>query len=115
MDLPLHFASPYWLLGLILVFCVFYFRTSSWYIAKTYTVKEGQSWNARMRHGIPSFLFFFAAFSMVLALADITRTYTVVLDKKTVNRILVTVDNSSSMYNFNSEVKSIYCTDELKL
>lgn len=112
MEIPLHFASPYWLLGLVLVFCTFYFRKSSWFITKTYVTEEGQSWSARVRHGIPSFLFLLAALSMVLALADLTRTYTVVEDKKTVNRILITIDNSSSMYKFgNPPRESIYCTD----
>lgn len=111
MEFPVHLASPYWLLGLIVVFCTFYFRKPLRYIAKTHIAKEGLPWITRLWRGFPSFLFFLAALSFILALTDPTRTYSIVKDEKTVNRILVAVDNSSSMYNF-SAPGPIYCTDE---
>lgn len=112
MGFALHFASPYWLLGFVLVFLVFYFRAPSWYVAKTYTVQGGETWSAQLRHGAPLFFFLFAAVSFVLALAGPIRTYTTTEERKTVNQILVGVDNSSSMYKFNAPGPPLYCTDE---
>lgn len=106
------FQNPYWLIALVFVPLAFFFLKPSGYIAKTYTVGGGTSWSTRVRLGIPHFSFLFAAAVIIIALADPTKEYVVMEEKFIANRIFVSIDQSSSMYNFTSDATPIYCADK---
>lgn len=83
-------------------------RRTTGAVAKGWSGHESK-YSSHARVTIPRLFFFLCAACSVFALADITRTYTVHEDKYAVNRLYITLDNSSSMYNF-SNGPPIYCT-----
>jgi len=106
------FENPYWLLALLFVFPTFLLQRPLGYIVKTYTTERGMSWSTRLRLRIPLFFFTLSACAIVVALADPTREYVSTQKELRVNRILVAIDKSSSMYEFVNTGPPIYCTDK---
>jgi len=107
------FTNPNWLFALVPVFLSVFLLRHSGYIVKTYVTEKGESLSTRVRLGLPLFFFLISACFMVVALADPTEKYVVYEEELKINRILVAIDNSSSMYNFNAGDKTpIYCTDD---
>lgn len=79
-------------------------------IIKSWEGGARSSLTTRLRVAIPRACFFLGMLSVIFALADVTRKYVVTSDVLSVNRFIVTLDNSSSMYNFGFG-PPIFCTD----
>lgn len=92
------FTNPLWLIALIPVMLGLVWRFRANYMSKTITPARKQHIGTRLRFVLPRFFAFFVLLALVGALADVTRSYTVVEDELSVNRLLVLADSSGSMY-----------------
>ena len=108
----LGLAEPLWLLLLLLIgIGALLSGRATFFLPKAvYGVRGGKA-KTPLRFFLPRFFFALSVGAMVVALADPARVSSFSKEELTVNRIIVSVDNSSSMYNF-SFGGPIYCTDK---
>lgn len=105
MSLPdfLHLEAPYWLLLFIpLLIGAVWSTRGDRYLLKSMRIR-GKLTQTSFRPALPRIFFILALSCIIVALSDPTRRFTSVKDDLTVNRIFVAIDNSSSMYNFESK------------
>jgi hypothetical protein len=101
------------LLLIPLLFLGVWGKTEKHAITKAWEGEARVTFFSRLRIFLPRFCFALASILIVLAMADITRSFVVVSEQLAVNRLIVTLDNSSSMYNFKgSDPAPIRCTDK---
>lgn len=80
-------------------------------VTKTWNEDGGISLRSRFRVFLPRACCFVGLVFAVFALADVARRYVVTHDQFAVNRLYVTLDNSSSMYGFGGG-DPIHCADK---
>jgi hypothetical protein len=120
MDSPMLFlgveiAYPFALLLIPFLAIGVWGSTKRGLITKSWEGSARPTLSTRLRVMLPSVLLALGTLGIILALADVTRAYTVKSEVLAVNRFIVTLDNSSSMYNF-AGGPPIHCTDrELKI
>lgn len=105
---------PAFLLAILIILGV-WGASSRTAIVKAWEGRARATLPTRLRIVIPRTLLALGVVAIVFALADVTRKYVVTNEVLSVNRLIVTLDNSSSMYNFGGG-GPIYCADrELKI
>lgn len=101
--------------ALLLLLIVFLGAFLSWRaqpaVEKAWSGTRETSLSSRLRNTLPRICFALGAIFIVLGLADVARRYTVTEHRYMTNRLIVTLDNSSSMYNFGYG-DPIHCADQ---
>lgn len=109
---------PWWLILLIPLIIGIATRVHSAYFLKAHSHIAPISFNGWRRFRkigcrvallLPVWIKILILFLIIIALADITRGYVVVLSHKAVQRIIVNLDVSSSMHGFWSPIPAITC------
>lgn len=101
----LELTEPLWATLLAFIFLGFFLRNRGYFIKKSYAQvaqKKGTARAAFFRRAVPLLSAAIALILITAALVDITRGYALVKEELSVNRIFVAIDNSSSMYRFQS-------------
>ena len=79
-------------------------------VTKEWSVEREKHLASRARIFVPRLFFALVALGIVLGLSDITYRYVVTSSQYATNRLYITLDNSSSMYNFTNPWAPAYCT-----
>ncbi|MDP3734804.1 MAG: hypothetical protein Q8R39_00020 [bacterium] len=105
------FAEPLWLLLLVPLAAGFLARERFvHFIRKSTYERRGGHERGFARFALPRLFFGAVLLAQIVALADLLRGFTSLTEEVPRNQIIVGVDNSSSMYNFN-RTEPLYCTD----
>lgn len=108
-----EFRNLYWLLLILPVLLGLWKRKEFGFVGKTtYLITKQGRPRSYFRSALLFFFVTFGFLSIIVAIADLTRGYTVAKDNFTVNRIFVALDNSSSMYNYEHLQDPIFCADK---
>lgn len=115
---------PWWLILIIPIIIGIITKVSSTYFSKAHlhTAPIFLSGMARTRKSlqycsfqIPNLTKILVLVLMILALTDITKGYTVITGQKVFHRIIVSIDVSSSMYGYRTNISNINCKHNANL
>lgn len=106
-----HFAEPLWFLILVPLVAALFLRPRHVHFIRKSAYGRGEVSGGFSRFAPPRLFFAVALVALVVALGDPVRGFTSVTEDAEADRIIASVDNSSSMYGF-ADGDPIFCTDD---